>query len=84
MFPAPKNPVIEVLERQSEFRAKPRKNANVGFAQTRRPRPLLKSSRLEEEGACRCIVNLSIELQERTVSSARAKQERVICLYQPS
>jgi hypothetical protein len=57
--------------------------AYITLAQTRRLRPLLNSSRLEEAGLCCCKVFLSIaqialDLLEITVINAIAKSANVI------
>ena len=52
MISAPKNPMHCMLEGLCDLMAKSHEDTNVTLAQTRKPRPLLKPSRLEDEGLC--------------------------------
>jgi len=85
MFPAPINPVNNPLQclLKKPFDVMPEEFSDIAFTQTRKPRPFLNSSRLDEDGLCCCMVILSIELYESHVRSAKAKHAKVICLYQP-
>ena len=62
MDSSPKDPVNDMRECKRKAISNPKKNADVSLAQPRKPRPFLKSSRLDEDGLCCWMVSLSPEL----------------------